>query len=60
MKVDKFPELSASTVAFISCRGRLTKVLAGAARGKQEVRVGEAELGYRMLIPWNWQDFKMS
>ena len=34
MKVDTFLELSASTVAFISCRGRLTKVLAGATRGK--------------------------
>ena len=29
-------------MAFISCRSRLTKVLAGAARGKREVRVGGA------------------
>ena len=27
-------KLSASTMAFISCRGRLTKVLAGAAKGE--------------------------
>jgi hypothetical protein len=33
-------EFSANTVAFISCRSRLTKVLAGAARGR---RVREAE-----------------
>ena len=39
MKVEKFTELSASTVAFISYRGRLTKVLAGALGGKREVRV---------------------
>jgi hypothetical protein len=38
----KYKELSAKTVAFISCRHRLTKVLAGAARGKREVRAGEA------------------
>ena len=34
MKVDKFPEFSAGTAALIHCRGRLTKVLAGAARGE--------------------------
>jgi hypothetical protein len=45
---------------FISCRGRLTKVLVCAARGKWEVRVGEVELGYRMLIAGNRWDFKMS
>ena len=39
----KNEELSANTVAFISYRRRLTKVLAGAARGKREVRVGEAK-----------------
>ena len=40
MKVDIFPELSTSTVAFISCRGRLTKVLAGAARGEMGSKGG--------------------
>ena len=35
MKKDNLLKLSASTVAFISCRSRLTKVLAGAARGKK-------------------------
>jgi hypothetical protein len=39
----KYKGLSADTVAFISCRHRLTKELSGAARGKREVRVGEAE-----------------
>ena len=34
MKVGKFSELSASPVAFISCRGIMTTVLAGAARGE--------------------------
>jgi hypothetical protein len=43
---DEYEKLSANTVAFISCRRRMTKVLAGAARGKMEVRVGEAEWGY--------------
>ena len=36
MKVDKFLELSASTVAFVSCIGRLTKVLAGASMREKE------------------------
>ena len=40
MKVDEFPELSASTVTFISCRGRLTKVLADAARGEMASKGG--------------------
>ena len=35
----KYIELSANTVAFISYRRRLTKVLACAARGEREVRV---------------------
>ena len=43
---------------FISWRGRLTEVLVSAARGKREVRVGEAKWGYRLLIPGNWWDFK--
>ena len=41
-------ELSANTVAFISCRSRLTIMLAGATRWRGEV--GEAEWGYHMLI----------
>ena len=36
----KYKELSANTVAFINYRLRLIKVLAGAIRGKREVRVG--------------------
>ena len=40
----KIDEISgAFNLAFISYRCRLTKVLAGAAKGKREVRVGEAE-----------------
>ena len=47
-------------MAFISCRRRLIEVLAGAARGKREVRVGEAEWGYRMLIPGDCLDWSTS
>ena len=43
MNVDKFPELPPSTVAFISYRGRLTKVLAGVAREEMGSKGGEAE-----------------
>ena len=39
----KYKELSANTVAFISCRRRLSKVLAGVAREERKVRVGETE-----------------
>jgi hypothetical protein len=42
-KINYKIELSASTMAFISCKHRVTKVLAEATRGKREVRVGEAE-----------------
>ena len=37
-------------MAFISCRRRLTKVLAGAARGKKEVREAEVSLS---LLPFS-------
>ena len=37
-------ELSASTVAFISCRGRLTKVLADAARGEKGSKGGVGQV----------------
>jgi hypothetical protein len=30
-RIDKKPEFSAKTVAFVSCRNRLTLILAGAA-----------------------------
>ena len=40
MKMDKFLELSANTVAFISCRGRPTQVLAGAIRGEMGSKGG--------------------
>jgi hypothetical protein len=36
----KYEELSANTVAFISCRCRLTNVLEGAAKGEKEEKVG--------------------
>ena len=49
-----------STLAFISYKCRLTKVLAGAARGKGDVRMGKAEWGYRMLISGNCQDLRTS
>ena len=40
----KYKELSANTVAFISCRSRLTKVLAGAAgRGGGRVRLSNVD-----------------
>ena len=42
-------ELSANTVAFISCRHRLTKVLAGAARGKRESRERLPDVATRRL-----------
>ena len=38
---EKINELSANTVAFISCRSRLTKVLADPARGGKEERLSE-------------------
>ena len=41
MKVDKYLKLSARTAVFISGRGRLTPVLAGAARGEAESGGGE-------------------
>ena len=51
MKKDNLLELSAITVTFISWRGRLTKVLAGAARGETgskggggQVRLSNVEL----------------
>ena len=37
-------ELSANTVAFISCRNRLTNVCAGAARGKKGSKDGESQV----------------
>ena len=36
----KIKELSVNTVAFISCRSRLTKVLAGAAKGEKGSKSG--------------------
>ena len=44
-------KLSANTVAFISCRLRLTKVLAGAASEEKGSKGRGAECGYQMLIP---------
>ena len=52
MKVDKFPEHSASTVAFISYRDRLTKVLAGAARGKTGSKGGGGRVGLSDVDTW--------
>ena len=40
---DIYKALLAKTVAFISCRHRLTKVLAGAAREGRKVREGETK-----------------
>ena len=60
MKEDVFPKLSASTVAFISCRDRQTQVLAGAARGETGSKSGGGRVRLSVLIPENWQDFKMS
>ena len=41
--IDKKSELSANIVAFISCRSKLTKVLAGATKGIREVGEGETD-----------------
>ena len=60
MKVDKYLKLSARTAVFISWRGRLTPVLAGAARGETGSRGGEVRWSYWMFIPGNWRDFKTS
>ena len=43
-------ELSANTVAFTSCRSRLTKVLAGAAKGKK----GSTDRGDQVRLPDNY------
>ena len=40
----KYKELSVNTVAFISCRGRLTKVLAGAVRGEKGNKSGGGQV----------------
>ena len=40
----KYEELSVNTVAFISCRLMLTKVLAGAARGEERSKGGGARV----------------
>ena len=48
-KKDKYLELPASTVAFISCRRRLKKVLAGAARGEKGNKGGSGG-GQVMLL----------
>ena len=39
----KYMELSANTVAFISCRSKLAKVLAGAAEGEKGSKGGEVK-----------------
>ena len=55
----KYKEVSFNIMAFISCRLRLTKVLADVSRGREggrKVRVGELERGYPMLIPGDCQD----
>ena len=44
----RFKELSANTVAFISCRCRLTKVLADAARGEKGSKGGRGQV--RLLV----------
>ena len=48
-----YSELSANTVAFISCRGTLTKVLAGAARGKTGSKGGGGRV--RLLDVDTWE-----
>ena len=42
-------ELSAITVAFISCRSTLTKLLVGAARGEKESKGEGGQVSYRIL-----------
>jgi hypothetical protein len=37
---EKIKELSANTVAFISCKSRLIKLLAAAAKGEKESKGG--------------------
>ena len=57
MKVDIFPELSASTVAFISCRGRLTKMLAGAARAETGSKGGGGRVRLSDVDTWELAGF---
>ena len=40
----KFKELSDNTVAFISCRNKLTKVLAGATKGENGSKGGGGQV----------------
>jgi hypothetical protein len=60
MKVGIFLELSASTVAFISCRGRLTKILAGAARDKTRSKCGGGQVGLSDIDTWELAGFDLS
>ena len=57
LKLKKYQELSANTVAFISCKNRLTKVLAGAARGKMGSKVGGGQVG---LSDVDTREFRMN
>ena len=50
-------ELSASTVAFIICRGRLIKVLAGAARGEMGSKGGGGRVGLSDVYTWELGGF---
>ena len=57
MKVDKFLELSANIVAFISCRGRLTTVLAGATRGEMGSKSGGGRVRLSDVDTWELAGF---
>ena len=54
----KYKELSANTVPFINCRCKLTKVLAGAARGEKGSK-GEAGRVRLLDVEINQSTLKM-
>ena len=52
MKVDKYLKLSARTAVFISGRGRLTPVLAGATKGETGSRGGGGPVKLSDIYTW--------
>ena len=54
----KYEELSANPVAFISCRRRLTKVLAGAAREEKGSKGGGGQVKLSDVGNWRLSGLK--
>ena len=57
-KVDKYLKLSARTAVFISGRGRLTPVLADAARGETGSRGGGGPVKLSDVYTWELAGFQ--